>query len=103
MLDQNLLMFLPLLKGLKKLLVVLLSLIVVVTSVEIWEVLKSPIQVSSSTTKGWYDMVVNRSKMPQQVTKAPGKKKFKNYKEVRPILESSTKKMLDKYYKDLIK
>ena len=48
-------------------------------------------------------MVVNRSKMPQQVTKAPGKKKFKNYKEVRPILESSTKKMLDKYYKDLIK
>ena len=66
-------------------------------------VLKSPTQVSSSITKGWYDMVVNRSKMPQQVTKAPGKKKFKNYKEVRPILESSTKKMLDKYYKDLIK
>ena len=48
-------------------------------------------------------MVVNRSKMPQQVTKAPGKKKFKNYKKVRPILESSTKKTLDKYYKDLIK
>ena len=50
-------------------------------------------------------MVVNRSKIPQQVTKAPGKKnlKLKNYKEVRPILETSTKKMLDKYYKDLIK
>ena len=50
-------------------------------------------------------MVVNRSKIPQQVTKAPGKKnsKLKNYKEVRPILEPSTKKILDKYYKDLIK
>jgi len=48
-------------------------------------------------------MVVNRSKMSQQVTKAPGKKKFKNYKEVRPILEPSTKKTLDKYYKELIK
>ena len=38
-------------------------------------------------------MVVNRSKMPQQVTKAPGKKKFKNYRDVRPILEPKTKKI----------
>ena len=66
-------------------------------------VLKYPTQVLSNTTKAWYNMVVNRSKMPQQVTKAPGKKKFKNYRDVRPILEPKTKKMLDKYYKELIK